>query len=138
MQGRYGEHSQLCSQLHWKSIVSLLFHFWFILKCGWHFLFRTEAVGCFTPYHLPPLIQQLITATTYNTNHGDFHNDPNDWATSLLRYRFAKCFQRSSWEIRCKYERVVGTFYKESYGWCWCWRCWRNWTGCDFVEIFLM
>ena len=102
-------------------------------------MFRTEAVRSFTPYHLPPLIQQLITATTYNINHRDFNNDSNDCATSLLCYHFAKCFQRSSWEIRCKYERAVGAFYKESYGW-WDW-CWRNWTGCetsDLVEILLM
>ena len=105
------------------------------------FFVRTEAVRCFTPYHFPPIIQQLITATTYNINHSDFNNDPNHCATSLLRYHFAKCIQRSSWEIRCKYERAVGTFYKESYGWCWWWWCWRNWTGgetSDLVEIFLI
>ena len=112
---------------HRKLSVSL---FDLFLKYGWHSLFRTEAVRCFTPYHLPPLIQQLITAATYNINHSDFNNDPNDCATSLLCYHFAKCFQRSSWEIRCKYERAVGTFYKESYVWRWCWWCWRNWTGC--------
>ena len=103
------------------------------------FFVRTEAVRSFTPYHLPPLIQQLITAATYNINHRGFNNDPNDCATSLLCYHFAKCFQRSSWEIRCKYERAVGAFYKESYDW-WAW-CRRNWTGCetsDLVEILLM
>ena len=102
-------------------------------------MFRIEAVRCFTPYHLPPLMQQLISTATYNINHSDFNNDPNDCATSLLCYFFAKRFQRSSWEIRYKYERAVGTFYKESYG-CWCWWCWRNWTSCetsDLIEIFL-
>ena len=44
-------------------------------------------------------------------NHSDLNNDPNDFATSLLCYYFARCCQRSSWEIRCKYERAVGTVY---------------------------
>ena len=44
---------------HRKTFTSLFF----FLKCEWHYLFRVEAVRCYTPYHLPPLIRQLITST---------------------------------------------------------------------------
>src|ERR1700735_936592 len=95
------------------------------------FFIRTKIIGCTTPYHLPPLIQQPnTTSTTYNINHSGFNSDPKVRSDYLFSFHLHHCFPRSSRKIRYEYEREFGTFYQESYGWCWYVWWWRNWSGC--------